>query len=929
MSRALMTSNIAYAHLINQVPFIAHEGCKEKSHGNACDYRRSATMAKADFPNVDFSLIEEEDPLLSTMHHETDLQVAQRAYDFMLWIRNRTEKEIVVSTHSAWLFNLFNAVLKCDDPQLAEWFVNGELRSVEELDVPAKQVREKQRAVLEAALKKQSGPPDVRLIRALATAEGDGAANMPVQEILACRRQRLLQCSHAEVAEELVWGFLEVCLLGGAGHKEGSLLEGAPLELRGLPIPGTDPAPIETFRRAVAETLAFLAVRKVAAGHDGQAVAALERAELACLCMAEAASGRSSKALELVRGLATWNVFGSEGDPSFFASIWKARCRLGARGALRALQQLGTLGLQLPEALQPLAQTLDALEDPCDAFDKPPAGHFCAMLRAGGGRLRNWCADELQRSMGLNHLGVLEPEMSFEELEPFLLSFRTEEARKESVLRLLDLLGAPTLSRHPATSRYRQSFLEAFAPLSLRFSEEIRIPPYGMLPACAHREAMKTHTALQSLALWPREALLHEVLVDSLRRLSSNEALKGQASKLPRRVLRASEDPRLYFIYAHGLWQSGYLGGCRGLRGDVFVGSMRVRMPIAEDFGMKDLQVQVHYPGKKDAPLMMEEKFPFMRTEVTDAIGESKGIPTWVLKSLFKGSTQLDPCCEPSTSSKWPIVIFSSGIWGSCEMYTQYLRDLASFGMVVISIEHEDGSGIFAVNSEGKTLPYQEPPPDVDTATFRQPNLQKRSKEINAIVHSIKNLCGESSTPLAKVIQQTDADCMALVGHSLGAAGAWRYLRTEGRQCPFRFVLLMDLWPAALLEEDFAFTPAVNYAIILSEEWMNSPKFLAGNQKLIALSQNGGGKCLAALQSQGTSHQWISETQMILPFWMLRRSGLMGHGDWYRIYAATVHGSAHLLAAGLGGRTQEALEEIEKLESEGLKPIGFTERNDL
>ncbi len=36
-----------------------------------------------------------EDPLLSTMHHETDLEVAQRAYDFMLWIRNRTEKELL------------------------------------------------------------------------------------------------------------------------------------------------------------------------------------------------------------------------------------------------------------------------------------------------------------------------------------------------------------------------------------------------------------------------------------------------------------------------------------------------------------------------------------------------------------------------------------------------------------------------------------------------------------------------------------------------------------------------------------------------------------------------------------------------------------------------------------------------------------------
>lgn len=130
MSRALMTSNIAFAHCIGHVPFLAHESCKEKSHGNSCDYRRSASDAKQDFPNVDFSLIPEEDPLLSTLHMESDSEVAERAYDFMLWLRNRSETEIVVSTHSAWLFSLFNAVLKCDDPALSEWFVNGEMRSV-------------------------------------------------------------------------------------------------------------------------------------------------------------------------------------------------------------------------------------------------------------------------------------------------------------------------------------------------------------------------------------------------------------------------------------------------------------------------------------------------------------------------------------------------------------------------------------------------------------------------------------------------------------------------------------------------------------------------------------------------------------------------------------------------------------------------------
>lgn len=37
--------------------------------------------------------------MLSAMHHETDLEVAQRAYDFMLWIRNRTEKELLGSSN--------------------------------------------------------------------------------------------------------------------------------------------------------------------------------------------------------------------------------------------------------------------------------------------------------------------------------------------------------------------------------------------------------------------------------------------------------------------------------------------------------------------------------------------------------------------------------------------------------------------------------------------------------------------------------------------------------------------------------------------------------------------------------------------------------------------------------------------------------------
>ncbi|CAJ1372059.1 unnamed protein product [Effrenium voratum] len=131
MSRALMTANIAYGHLIGKVPFIAHDGCKERCNGHACDFRRSKDQQKLDFPNVDFQHVAPEDPCLTpSPHGETWAEATQRGYDFMLWLRDRPEKEIVVATHSGWLFGLFNVVLQCDDPKLKEWFYTGELRSV-------------------------------------------------------------------------------------------------------------------------------------------------------------------------------------------------------------------------------------------------------------------------------------------------------------------------------------------------------------------------------------------------------------------------------------------------------------------------------------------------------------------------------------------------------------------------------------------------------------------------------------------------------------------------------------------------------------------------------------------------------------------------------------------------------------------------------
>ncbi|CAJ1450848.1 unnamed protein product [Effrenium voratum] len=635
-----------------------------------------------------------------------------------------------------------------------------------------------------------------------------------------------------------------------------------------------------------------------------------------------------SKAFELVRGVATLSVFfpNGPGDVSLFASVWKSRCRLGCRGALRALQGLQLCGAELAEALAPLAQQLDASEEPLEPPpEKPRHGHLCALLRPGGGRLRNWCADELQRAMSLG--GLPEPEITFEELEPFLVAFRTEETRKEAAFRCLDLLGAPTLGRHAQSSRYRQAFMEAFAPLSLHMrledDDQNRVPPHGTLPALPHREeaqliltwlgnVTRSHFGNGAVPA-PRS---REVLVRSLRKLSADpmEAvdpleLDSSPSTACVRILAHSVGfggPVLFRSWTPRLFRAeptveamlSFLRRSRPeLHGQHPLGCIRTRMQLTAD---KDIQVQVHYPGDTAAP-PISDKGPLFRTEVLELLAEQIKLPRWAVRSLYKGDTQLDPPVAPAAaeaaeaeaaSAAWPVAVFSSGLLGSCEMYTQFCRDVASLGWVVIALEHEDGSGVFALDTEGRKIPYVEMPKGMDIAGFRQPFLEVRTEELFKVTRALqaKNFSGQ----LGQVLQRADTERMILIGHSFGSASAWRFLRTAAQrnEAPgFQSALLMDLWPEVLLEADFEFTPQVPFALTVSGEWVGYPKIMAGNKRAAAHE-----KCQGCFHIKGTCHQWISETQMAMPNWLLRRMGAMGPGDWPSAYAATMVVVAAFLA---------------------------------
>jgi broad specificity phosphatase PhoE len=131
--RAIQSAELSWsAHRNGKVPWIAHEGCREELGLLVCNQRRTITDIQASYPDIDFSLCpDNEDTLFMPDRLETALEKTQRVYDFLNYVRELPQTEIAVVGHSAWLFNMCNAVMDIEDEALKSWFLTSEIRSMQ------------------------------------------------------------------------------------------------------------------------------------------------------------------------------------------------------------------------------------------------------------------------------------------------------------------------------------------------------------------------------------------------------------------------------------------------------------------------------------------------------------------------------------------------------------------------------------------------------------------------------------------------------------------------------------------------------------------------------------------------------------------------------------------------------------------------------
>lgn len=82
-------------------------------------------------------------------------------------------------------------------------------------------------------------------------------------------------------------------------------------------------------------------------------------------------------------------------------------------------------------------------------------------------------------------------------------------------------------------------------------------------------------------------------------------------------------------------------------------------------------------------------RFLGMKERVASTVSYLMQQMYWIRLHAYRNAKMLDP---PTSNGRWPVTIFSHGLAGSRNAYSYVCGDLASNGMIVVALDHRDGS---------------------------------------------------------------------------------------------------------------------------------------------------------------------------------------------------------------------------------------------
>lgn len=301
------------------------------------------------------------------------------------------------------------------------------------------------------------------------------------------------------------------------------------------------------------------------------------------------------------------------------------------------------------------------------------------------------------------------------------------------------------------------------------------------------------------------------------------------------------------------------------------VGAIQVRIP-------NGVQCQIHYPteSRKSAT-----KTPYFRAKAVTGLADYVNMSDDILGFL---SLRQHPChinTPPIPGKTFPIVVFSHGLGGCMEQYTQLCQHVSSCGFWVVALEHEDGSGCYAETIDGTPIYYKRPddsPYSRDKViNFRRSFLQQRIQETTDAVDYIFSSSKDAlDAPTQSVFDAADTSKkVSLLGHSFGAA-TMTLVAQQYKSHPPTSVSLLDCWAFSL--DDETLTTGIQSSVptlsVLSEAWLTNPE-TAQVKQLLRNSDN----VVSSVYAPKSVHASVSDSSVWLPEFILRRMGLRGKGE--------------------------------------------------
>lgn len=234
------------------------------------------------------------------------------------------------------------------------------------------------------------------------------------------------------------------------------------------------------------------------------------------------------------------------------------------------------------------------------------------------------------------------------------------------------------------------------------------------------------------------------------------------------------------------------------------------------------------------------------------------------------------PTTADSSGTKWPCCIFSHGLGGTRNAYSQISGSIASGGLVVMSIEHRDNSAAISVqkyeDEKAQVIEYVSiKESNSSTLRKRREQMAQRAYEVKLGVELFRAMEDRSSAStktfsptywsrlgekLNKFQGHLDAGSGRLImaGHSMGAATAVHVCKDDGAtqlpsstkdyklQSEFRAAILLDPWMEVLV--DSTSKPLTQPTLAVASEafhnwsgnWNNVVQLMKGRSKLNRLA---------------------------------------------------------------------------------------------